>query len=331
MTCIDRYKHKSRSTIHNDGTVTRSENFCSCPVFNMSLNNAKSSFKRDVHECQSYNALWNPTKIDIIDLSPKELLLTDVYNFKFDIFTHDYGLYNLKSSKSSCLIRRVSTPAKSTDYIFQKYSPKVEWFFIYDDVDKVSTTSSTDTYTIANHNYAEEENAIINVDHTFETYSVENSMKQRTLRKESDQKLIFKFSDNVITDEHNDISVSNPVASNTILDLSKSVVKEIVTLLSCYEFSIENDDVPNQTSNCLLKTARSYCEEIMNSFRAAKFLARPITKTFASDYWDFTSVTTLRVMSTHDFRSESNIPLRRRCSRAKSETDQTDDIPIRQI
>lgn len=285
-----RCKHTSKITIQDDSTLSTSELFSLRPVFNMSLNNANYSFLRDVHRCQSYDTLWQTSKNVIKDASPEEQFY--VSSLKFNILSSGNGFNTLERSKSSYLMRRLSPPSETTDYLFQKYSPNIEALFIYDSVDKESNNSSTDTYTIANH--------------------------QPYLSKESEQELIFEFSDHVFTEEPNiDISVRSPLASNTILDLSKSKDKNIVDILSCYELSTEND-VANQTPNCLLETTGIYWEKIF---------ARPLPKLmFASDYGNFTSVTTLRVMSTDNLRDESNMLLRRRCSHIKSETDQTGDI-----
>lgn len=312
-----RYKYTSKTTIV-DKNWSRSENFSSHPVFNIPLNN-ENSFRRDVHRCQSYGALCQPKQIVIIDLSPEAQLLSDISNFEFDNLAPDRGLYALEHSKSSYIMRRVNPLSRSTDFLYPKFSPTVEALFIYDDVDRQSNNSSTDTYSIANDNYIEEQNARMSVDFTFEGNSVddsiEDSLKQRSLSKEGDQELIFEFSDHVILQEpKKDISIRSPLSSNTTLNLTRYKDNNIVDILSCYEFS--TDPETTLSLEKLNFTPRGISQKIIGK--------PPPEFNFASEYCKYLSVTTSRVMSSDNLRAHWNLPVRKRCYPVKSETDQTD-------
>lgn len=289
------------------------ENNC---VLNMSLNTAYCSFTRDVPRCQSYGALRQPKHIVIIDLSPEAQFFTGISNFEFDILAPHRGLYALEHSKSSYLMRRVYPPSESIDFFLPKFSPKVEALF-YNDVDRQSNNSSTDTYTIRNDICIEEQNARTNIHYTFKEHSlcgsIQDSLKQRSLSKEGDQELIFAFSEHVITEEpEKAISARSSLASNTTLDLIRSKDDKIVDILSCYEFLTEND----------VEATRNLTK--INYSVSQKIFAQPPPKFYlASDYGKFTSITTWQVMSSDNLRAKSNVPVRKRCSPVISETYKT--------
>lgn len=318
------HKQVSKSPIV-DSIMSRSDNFTLNPRHGLNLPLKTSSYVKDVHYQSKVMA-------DFVD-SP--MLLTDISSPELDILTPDNGL-STPDVKSPM---RKSRASSETPDLFKKCI--VEPLYIDDDVDRESN-SSTGTYTIERDNYTAEQKARMSIDRNFAAAALKDSLKSKP---SADPELIFDLPDRVITKEpRRDTALRSPNASSQPFDMPKvSQDKNVLEISCCYESPTEND-LAVQTSK-QIKSTRSYLEKIKNRVRTIT------EKTFAksppkhdddeSDIGSFTSVTTSGVLSSKypsyvksvttsgvlsKHHAKAEIPVRRRCSLAKSEIDQTDYV-----
>lgn len=318
-------KRASKSPIV-DSIMSRSDNFTLNPRHGLNLPLKTSSYVKDVHHQPKMMA-------DIVD-SP--VMLTDISSPELDILTPDNGL-STPEVKSPI---RKSRASSETPDLFKKCIVN-EPLYIDDEVDRQSN-SSTGTYTIERDNYTEEQKARMSIDRNFAAAALKDSYKREV---SADPELIFDLPNRVITKEpRRDTGLRSPTVPSQTFDMPKvSKDKNVLEISCCYESPTESD-LAVQTSK-QIKSTRSYLEKIKNRVRTITEKTFPKSPPKQdddeSDIGSFTSVTTSGVLSSKypchvksvttsgvlsKHHPKTEIPVRRRCSLAKSEIDQTDYI-----